>query len=85
MTTTDSLSVLRDILERDFGIERQSVIPDAVFGDDIDFDSIDAIDLAHRLEDRLGVDFGDDGFLDVRVVADVLAILDAAVAAAGGA
>ena len=53
-----------------------------MLGDNIDSDSIEAIDLAHRLEDRLNVNLGDDGFGELRSVAEVLARLDEVVVAA---
>lgn len=73
---TRALEVVRTVLESDFGIARDLVVPAARLADDLDFDSIDAVDLAHRLEEVLDIAFADDVFERVECVGDIVARID---------
>jgi acyl carrier protein len=44
--------------------------------DDLDLDSIDAIDMTVRLEEKTGLSFGDDDLEGIRTVRDVVDLID---------
>ena len=44
---------LRDMLETDFEIDRNLITMEALLGEDLDFDSIDAIDMIAQLQRQL--------------------------------
>ncbi len=66
------LHVLTDILEEMFEVDPTDVAPDALLYDDLDIDSIDAIDLIARLRTLTGKKIEPDEFKAVRTVADVV-------------
>ena len=68
---------LREILVDSFELEASRVTLGARLRDDLDLDSIDAIDLAARLEGETGLELGDDEVKGVRRVEDVVALLHA--------
>jgi len=45
--------------------------------DDLDLDSIDAIDMAVRLEEKTGLSFSEDDLRTIRMVKDVVDLIDA--------
>ena len=48
---------LKDILTDDFEIESEKLVPEASLFEDLELDSIDAVDLAVKLQDLLGKRF----------------------------
>lgn len=66
------LAQVTDILVEIFEIDRSSVSLDAHLYDDLDVDSIDAIDLVARLRTISGKKIEPDDFKSVRTVADVV-------------
>ena len=68
---------LREILVDSFELEASRVTLGARLRDDLDLDSIDAIDLAARLEGETGLELDDDEVKAVRRVEDVVALLHA--------
>ena len=83
-TTSDVLELVSRLLERDFGIARDAIAPETRLADDLDFDSIDAVDLAHRLEDELDIAFPDDVFERVESVGDVVLRIEESLSARDG-
>lgn len=78
-----AFEVVSDLLESDFGIERERIAPATQLVDDLDFDSIDVVDLAHRLEDALDIALPDEAFENVASIGDVVARVEACLAASG--
>jgi acyl carrier protein len=70
------LKWVKDVLcdEFDFGADELQI--DTHLIDDLDLDSIDAIDLAVRLEERTSVSFSDDDLKAVRTIRDVVDLID---------
>ena len=68
---------LREILVDSFELEASRVTLGARLRDDLDLDSIDAIDLAARLEGETGLELDDDEVKGVRRVEDVVVLLHA--------
>lgn len=77
MASRDEIfQVLGDVLQKEFGFEPDSFRLDTHLVDDLDLDSIDAIDLAVRLEERTGVTFRDEELKAIRTLRDVVDLID---------
>ena len=72
----DYLAQLRAVLCDEFELDAADVRPDALLYDDLDIDSIDAVDLLVRLKELTGKDIAPEQFKEVRSVADVVAVLE---------
>ena len=74
--TADTLSRLRDVLSEEFGIDASAVVADARIYEDLDIDSIDAIDLIVRLKEITGKKIPPDRFKEVRTIGDIVDVLN---------
>jgi acyl carrier protein len=72
MTNEEILEKLRVILAEAFEIDPSSVTPEANLFEDLDLDSIDAVDLAIKLQEMTGKRIKPDDFKSVRTVSDVI-------------
>ncbi|MCP5040230.1 MAG: acyl carrier protein [bacterium] len=72
MTKEEILERVREILSQAFELDPSDVVPTAHLIDDLDLDSIDAIDLAVDLEKETGLSLKEDELRAVRVVQDVV-------------
>lgn len=63
---------LTEILVNDFEIKRELINPDANLFEDLEFDSIDAVDLAVKLQDFTQQKISPDNFKQIRTVNDVV-------------
>ena len=63
---------LKNILVEDFEIEESRITPDANLFEDLEFDSIDAVDLAVRLQDYTQKKISPKNFKQIRTVNDVI-------------
>jgi len=73
MTTKDKVfEMLRTILIEDFEIEADDITHDANLYEDLDLDSIDAVDLVVKLREQTGKKIEPQDFKLVRTVDDVL-------------
>lgn len=63
---------LKNILVNDFEIDESKIIPEANLFEDLDFDSIDAVDLAVRLQDYTKQKISPDNFKQIRTINDVV-------------
>ena len=73
MPTRDELSaLLRDILEEDFEIDPEDIRDDVSLYEDLDLDSIDAVDLVVKLREKTNKKIDPDAFKQVRTVEDVI-------------
>jgi len=61
---------IREILHEDFGLENAELSSHLI--DDLDFDSIDSIELAVRLETVAGIDIEEDELKGLRTVSDIV-------------
>jgi acyl carrier protein len=55
-----------------FEIEADQVRPEALLGDDLDIDSIDAVDMAARLHEITGQKIKPESFKQIRTVGDLV-------------
>jgi len=74
--TTDTLSRLRDVLIEDFEIDADAVVSEARIYEDLDIDSIDAIDLIVRLKEITGKKIPPERFKEVRTIGDIVEVLN---------
>lgn len=72
------LEQLRTVLAAEFEIEADLITPEASLMDDLDIDSIDAIDILARLRELTGKELPAEALKEVRTVGDVIALVDSA-------
>ena len=63
---------LKNILVNDFEIDEEKILPEANLFEDLEFDSIDAVDLAVRLQDFTKQKISPENFKQIRTVNDVV-------------
>ena len=66
------LAMLSDILVNEFEIDAQAITPEASLYEELDLDSIDAVDLVIKLQQMTGKKIQPDEFKSVRTVNDVV-------------
>jgi acyl carrier protein len=71
---------LKSYLEDMFEVPPEKITPDAKLFEDLDLDSIDAVDLVVKLQELTGRKFMPEEFKSVRTVSDVLDRVHALVA-----
>ena len=65
-----------DVLKREFQFTDDDLCPNAHLVDDLDLDSIDAIDLAVRLEEKIGLAFKEEDLKSIETLRDVVDLID---------
>ncbi|MGZ8196505.1 MAG: acyl carrier protein [Methylosarcina sp.] len=68
----DILRMIRNIMQEMFEIEAGDVNPDARLYEDLDFDSIDAVDMIVKLKELSGKAVKPEDFKNARTVNDVV-------------
>ncbi|MGD8573897.1 MAG: acyl carrier protein [Gammaproteobacteria bacterium] len=71
MDTDKILTELKNILNEQFEIDPGDVTPEARLYEDLDLDSIDAVDLVIRLQQLTGKKIKPEEFKEVRTVGDI--------------
>jgi acyl carrier protein len=72
MTNQDIFERLREILIETFDIEAERIRPEARLHEDLDIDSIDAVDLIVKLKPLVGKKLQPEAFKAVRTLQDVI-------------
>lgn len=72
MNKNDILQKIVEILSQSFGIEATRITPQARLYDDLDIDSIDAVDLIVQLKPLIGKRLQPVAFKSVRTIQDVV-------------
>lgn len=75
MNKAEALEKFRDFLESEFDIPREKVLLTASLYEDLELDSIDAIDLISWLATLTGERMAPKDFFDARTVEDLLNVL----------
>lgn len=76
MPSTSEISRwVTDVLKQQFHFRDEDLRPDAHLLDDLDLDSIDAIDLSVRLEEKTGLAFKEDDLKAMQTIQDVVDFL----------
>ncbi len=71
-TRDEIFNELKNILVNDFEIDEEKILPEANLFEDLEFDSIDAVDLAVRLQDFTKQKISPENFKQIRTVNDVV-------------
>ncbi|MBU6366560.1 MAG: acyl carrier protein [Gemmatimonadetes bacterium] len=77
---SDSASKIKDIIEKELGVEREKLTPEASFIDDLGADSLDIVELVMEFEKEFKIDIPDEDAEKLRTVGDAIAYLEAKVA-----
>ena len=77
-TRENLLAELRSWMQSEFSLEPEQIEPATHLIDDLDFDSIDLVDLAVLLEERLGFKLDNEELSSVRTVGDAVNVIHAA-------
>ena len=83
MNEAEILERIRAIFQENFDIEPSRVTPEAHLFEELDLDSIDAVDLAIKLQEMTGRRIKPEEFKSVRTVGDVIAAVESLLAAQG--
>ncbi len=67
---------LKNILIDDFEIDEDKIVPEANLFEDLEFDSIDAVDLAVRLQDFTKQKISPENFKQIKTINDVVEAVD---------
>jgi acyl carrier protein len=67
---------VRRILQTEFAVEEQLVVPDARLQEDLDIDSLDAVVLAIHLEEMTGLLLEEDRLKEIRTVNDITDVVE---------
>lgn len=78
------LAEIQSVFKELFQLDPAQVQPQARLIEDLDLDSLDAIDLAVRLEESSGLHFDEDKLRALRTVEDVIATIEELAKAKGG-
>ncbi len=72
MTKGELFEKMREILQETFQIEPEKITPTSLLREDLDIDSIDAVDLIVRLKPLVGSRLQPEVFKSVRTLQDVV-------------
>ncbi|MGH8307421.1 MAG: acyl carrier protein [Gammaproteobacteria bacterium] len=76
MDAQDVFQTLKDTLVEQFELDPAKVTPDARLNEDLDLDSIDAVDLIIKLQELTGRKVSPEDFKGVRTVGDVQRVIE---------
>ena len=75
MKKEDLLKHIQGTLVKAFNCDESKIVPEARFYEDLDLDSIDAVDLIVRLRNEQHIDVTPDDFKSIRTVGDLIDVL----------
>ena len=76
MTKEEIFEKIQFVLVDSFELDPASIVPTAHLMDDLDLDSIDAIDLAVAIEQETGLDISEEELRSLRIVQDVVDMIE---------
>lgn len=65
-----------EIIMDELGVEKDEVIPEASFVDDLGADSLDTVELVMRFEEEFGIEIPDEGAEKIATVKDAIAYIE---------
>jgi len=71
----DYLEKIKDIVAEKLGVEKEKIIPEASFIDDLGADSLDTVELIMKMEEEFGIEIPDEEAEKLRTVGDVIEYL----------
>ena len=75
MTKEEILQKIQDILTAEFELEKEAITPDAKLYEDLELDSIDAVDLLVKMKEFIPGKIDPESFKKARTVQDVVEII----------
>lgn len=75
MTKEDIFQRIKDILHEEFEIDKEAIVPDAKLYQDLELDSIDAVDLLVKMKGLIPGKIDPESFKKAVTVQDVVDIL----------
>ena len=75
-TREEVLERIRKTLSEEFECDPAKIVPEARFYEDLDLDSIDAVDLIVRLRKEVDFEIKSEDFKAIRTVGDLLDVLE---------
>ena len=75
MKRDDILERIRDVMVGTFELEPELVLPNSHLYDDLDLDSLDAIDLAVKLKTETGIKLKEQEMKSIRTVQDIVDVV----------
>jgi acyl carrier protein len=76
MNTDDVKAKVVDVLSSEFGISADKIVPEANFRDDLDIDSLDAVDMIVLLEEQTNTKFKTLDLMKIKTVSDLHGLID---------
>ena len=67
---------VKETLIKEFECDESMIVPEARFYEDLDLDSIDAVDLVVRLRNEWKLEVSSEDFKSIRTVGDLLDVLE---------
>jgi len=83
MTKEEILGKINDVLAEEFELDRARLVPEARLFEDLDLDSIDAVDLVVRLQQQTSLKVSAEDFKAIRTLGDVADVIVRLAAAQG--
>ena len=77
----DNAKKVRDIIEKELGVERDKMTDEASFIEDLGADSLDIVELVMEFEKEFNIDIPDEDAEKLRTVGDAVAYLNSNVTA----
>ena len=72
----DNAQKVRDIIEKELGVERDKMTDEASFIEDMGADSLDIVELVMAFEEEFGVEIPDDAAEKITTVRDAIEYID---------
>ena len=76
MTRDEINKMVIDVLREAFDLSEEALIPNAKLYEDLDLDSLDAIDLAVKLKDDMGVTLNEEEMRSLIEFSDLIDLMD---------
>ncbi len=76
MTPQDIFQTLKDTLVEEFELDPADITPEARLNEDLDLDSIDAVDMIIKVQELTGCKIDPEDFKQVRTVGDVENVIE---------
>jgi acyl carrier protein len=77
----DHSAKVKDIIEKELGVEREKLTAEASFIEDLGADSLDIVELVMEFEKEFNIDIPDEDAEKLRTVGDAIKYLDAKIGA----
>ena len=74
-TKEEIFKEIHDVLAGDVECDPEKIKPEALLVEDLDLDSIDAVDLVVRLQQRINIKVTADDFKSIRTLGDVVDVI----------